>query len=67
MRPPGRPPRELLAVLAQNDTRALPRDTRVVVLDFKDHKAVVQAADPSMLPAVEPIALMHEASAEEDA
>lgn len=67
VRQPGRPPRELLAVLAANDTRALPRDTRVVVLDFKEHKAVVEAADPSMLPVVEPIALTHEVSAEEDA
>jgi hypothetical protein len=50
LRVPGRPPREILAVLGDADTRALPRDTRVVVLDLRDGKAVVEAADPSMYP-----------------
>lgn len=45
---PGRPPRELLAVLAPN-AAMLPRGTRVVVLDFREGRAVVQPADPSMM------------------
>lgn len=51
VRQPGRPPRELLAVLARN-SRPLPRDCKVVVLDFRDGQAVVEAADPSMLTAL---------------
>lgn len=52
VRLPGRAPRELLAELADHE-RALPRDCKVVVLDFRDGRAVVQAADPSMLPGLE--------------
>ena len=55
LRVPGRPPREILAVLGDADTRTLPRDTRVVVLDLRDGKAVVEAADPSMYPMYAPM------------
>jgi hypothetical protein len=48
VRQPGRPPRELLAVLAPR-SGPLPRDCKVVVLDFREGQAVVQAADPAML------------------
>ncbi|HRE91812.1 MAG TPA: hypothetical protein PK095_22020, partial [Myxococcota bacterium] len=51
VRLPGRPPRELLAVLAPR-SGPLPRDCRVVVLDFRDGQAVVEAADPLMMPAL---------------
>lgn len=61
VRQPGRPPRELLAVLA-NNSGPLPRDCKVVVLDFRDGQAVVQAADPAMLPALERPAVEVQAS-----
>lgn len=66
VRLPGRPPRELLAVLAAH-SGPLPSGCKVVVLDFREGQAVVQAADPSMLTAEQPMVAAHEVPSEEEA
>jgi hypothetical protein len=48
---PGHASRELLAVLAA-DSPPLPVDARVIVLGFDAGRAVIQAAEPDMLPSL---------------